>query len=504
MNGSCKRTAHTVITRETVSKFVAGIALAGSISLTGCSSTSTFSAYPAKINPIINTIQTGQTIDFSQCLISECKSNDAILYEMERGRFALIQGKTDVSMKDFADAMERVKQNDEKAKISASDIGANIAATAVNDNAIPYEGEGYERVMLHHYQAINYLKKKDLDGAGVEVRRANAEQEDALKRHDDEVEKSREKAGEENTGSPQDNPAFTTAYAQMDEVAGKVKNSFQNAYTFYLSGFIYEALQQPNDAYIDYKKALEIYPDNASLQKDVVRLAGELKMSEDAAALKTRFNLADVAAIPAGNGDLLVLFEDGFVPQKQQIKIPLPVPNVGLMAAAFPIYREKTAPSNSLFIESNGGVIGSTEQICDFRALSVKALKEKVPVIATRQVARILVKGAATKAAKDHLGAFGELGMSIWNLVSENADLRSWVSLPADAQVLRVALPAGTYKMLLKQRGTLKTASVDVEIAGGSRTILHVIRAGLDFYPSVISLAPGKTSQIALGAKVQL
>jgi len=59
--------------------------------------------------------------------------------------------------------------------------------------------------------------------------------------------------------------------------------------------------------------------------------------------------------------------------------------------------------------------------------------------------------------------------------------------------------------MLLKQKGTVKTASVDVEIAGGSRTILHVIRAGQEFYPSVISLTTtGKAPQLALGAQVPL
>ncbi len=503
MRSSCKRSAHTVITRETLKTFVLCLTGFATLWLSGCASTTTFTSYPSKINPLIGTLQTRQPIDFTQCLLSECKSSDAILYDMERGRFAQIEGNVDISMQDFAAAMEKIKQNDEKARISLSDIGANMAAAAVNDNAIPYEGAGYERVMLHHYQALNYLNKKDLEGAGVEVRRANAEQEDALKRHEEEIEKAQKKAEEKKIGSPLNNKQITSAYAQMDEVAGKVKNSFQNAYTFYLSGFIYEAMRQTNDAYIDYKKALEIYPENTYLQKDVIRLAKELNMGEELDAVKARFK-TDAIAIPANSGDLLVLFEDGFVSQKQQIKISLPVPKIGLLSIAFPIYNAKWTPCNPLTIEKNGDQVGSAETICDFRALSVKALKEEVPVIATRQLVRLVAKGAATKAAKDKLGVFGELGMSVWNFASENADLRSWISLPADVQVLRVALPAGNHKLALKQYGIPTTGSVDVDIAGGSKTILHVVRAGQAFYTSVITLTSGKTAMVMPGAQEKL
>ena len=142
--------------------------------------------------------------------------------------------------------------------------------------------------MLHHYQALNFLTKKDLEGAAVEVRRANNEQEEALRRFESEVEAA-QKAAEKKHISSKSQSAVSSSYAQMDEVAGKVKNSFQNAYTFYVSGFIYELLDQANDAYIDYKKALEIYPENRYLQQDVIRLARALNMGEDLVDLQARF-----------------------------------------------------------------------------------------------------------------------------------------------------------------------------------------------------------------------
>jgi hypothetical protein len=350
--------------------------------------------------------------------------------------------------------------------------------------------------MLHHYQALNYLNKKDLEGAGVEIRRANAEQEELLKRHDKELDESQNKAQEAQTG----NTEIESNYAQLDELAGKVKNSFQNAYTFYLSAFLYEILQQPNDAYIDYKRALEIYPENSFLQKDTIRLATTLKMREELTALKARFNV-DASSIPAADGDLLVLFEDGFAPQKQEVKFTIPVPAVGLVSAAFPIYNEKWTPTEPLTIDQNGKPLALTEPLCDFRALSVKALKEQAPAIITRQVVRVVAKSLAAKAIKDNAGdgiagLLTKITVNAYNYFSENADLRSWITLPANAQILRTTLPAGNHKLTLKQSGPLQTTTVDLNIIPGSRTILYVVRAGQEFYGSAVTFPSGEIAQV--------
>lgn len=462
--------------------------LAALLVLAGCASSSTFTAYPHKIQPLITSMSNRTRMDLSQCLLSECKSSDLILYNMERGRYAQVVGNGDVSMADFSASMEKIRENDEKALISASGLGSNVAATLVNDNALPYEGEGYERVLLHHYQALNYLKKKDLEGAGVEVRRANAEQNDALKRFEKELEKSEQEASKKKV-NPNNVSRVDSQYAQMDEVAGKVKNSFQNAYTFYLSGFIYELMGQSNDAYIDYKKALEIYPDNSYLQKDVLRLAAKLEMREELDELKLRFSSRDseiTAVGDAGSGELLVLFEDGFVPQKHEIKIPLPAGRGGIISIAFPIYQEKWSDQIPLRILNGSDSIGSTEPICDVRALAVKALKEKVPMIVTRQIVRAVAKAVMAAEAKKRGGELGQLAAVLWNLVSESADLRSWLTLPANAQILRTTLPVGSYKLTLQHPMAGGAGYADVTIAAQGKSILLVNRAGKQLYSSVI------------------
>jgi hypothetical protein len=453
--------------------------------LSGCSGTM-FTSYPGKINPIIAGLNAGAALDTGKLLAAECRGSDRILYSMERGRIAHILGNVDGSLRDFNVSMEAIRFNETKALITAVSAAENVGALLFNDNAISYEGEGYERVMLHHYQALNFLTKRDLEGAAVEVRRANNEQVEALRRFEREVD-AVEKEADEKRISSKSQSIVSNRYAQMNEIAGKVKNSFQNAYTFYVSGFIYELLDQANDAYIDYKKALEIYPENHFIQQDVIRLAASLNMEEDLNDLQARFgsHRRRPPTETDNAGELLVLFEDGLAPQKQEVRIALPFREAGLVTLAFPIYAERYTPQIPLSISSDTKFLGSTETICDIRALAVKALKEKAPIIATRQLIRALAKGASNHAAKKQFGDLGILGMNVINYATEQADLRSWLTLPANAQVLRVSLPPGRHRIVARHARGGTTA--DVEILPNGKTLLRVVRVGRHFYTASTS-----------------
>ncbi|MEI8079289.1 MAG: hypothetical protein WCH61_06645, partial [bacterium] len=340
----------------------------------------------------------------SSPLDDQVTGKNRLLYLLERGRLAQIRGDTDPSLRDYAAAIQVLKEQDAQPTVRLTDVAQQGSAVLVNDNLLPYRADGYERVLLHQFQAENYLARNDLEGAGVEVRLANAEQLKALKKHQSEVADARA-AGQRQPTQAGGMAKAEQVYAGLDEVAGQVKNSFQNAYTFYFSGLIYEMLGAPNDAYIDYKKALEIYPANRQLQQDVVRLAASLEMTDDLADLRQRFPGVPPPARPAPGaaptGTVVVLYEEGWVPPKEEIKIPLPVPSLnggfaGLSAVAFPYYSAKgmVMPTPLRVGVDGTGIGGSTEPISNVRAMAVKALKERLPVIITRQVIRTAAKAA--------------------------------------------------------------------------------------------------------------
>jgi len=337
--------------------------------LQACAGSSIFSAYPNQIKPIKAQIAANNFTKPKQELNEHRDDADKILYMMERGRVAQIGADYPTSIADFKAAMDQIRVNEDKAKITASGAAATGAALLTNDNAIPYSGDGYEKVFLYHFQALNYLFSKDLEGAMVEVRRANEEQTFELNKHQKELAAADEKAREQ----AEKNKGFMSSFQAMADIAGRVKNSFQNAYTFYTSAVLYEAMGQPNDAYIDYKKALEIYPDNPYVQKDVLRLAKELHMDGDLDQFKEFKVQPD--PIDDNKGNVVILYEHGFAPPKGEIKIGLHT-DKGIIKAAFPTYAEKWFPETPMVVATDSGELGVTSTIVNIQAMAAKALQE--------------------------------------------------------------------------------------------------------------------------------
>jgi hypothetical protein len=436
--------------------------------LGGCASSSMFSSYPSQMQPIKQEIEAKQYKLAQTTLDAHRKDADKILYMMERGRVSQLANDRKSSIEDFKEVIAAMEANEEKAKISLSDTAAQGTALLSNDNAIPYTGDGHERVFVHQYQAMNYLFSNDLDAASVEVKRANIEQKVALDEHEDELAAAEEKGREYAEG----NKSFMAAFSAMDSVAGKVKNSFQNAYTFYVSGLIYEILGKPNDAYIDYKKALEIFPENVYVQKDVLRLAKQLSMTDDYEMYKKRYPI-EVSNPGKDEGELVVLFEHGFAPAKTETSVPVFTGNQ-VQKVAFPIYAMQWQDPSSLTVAIDGGApIGTTSPIVYVQAMAVKALQEKLPAMLTRQILRVVAKKKMAEQAGKAGGAWVKLGADIFNIVSENADRRSWLTLPNDAQILRSALPEGEYQLSLnngKAAGMMK-----VKVEPGKWTVVRVV-----------------------------
>ena len=296
--------------------------------LSSCAASSIFVSYPAQLRTIQRQIDSNEFGPAQATLSEYTDGADKILYLMEKGRTGQIGKDTKSSIADFTLAMQEIAANDDAAKFTASGAGAQTAALLTNDNAIPYTGESYERIFLHHFQAMNYLFEKNLDAAAVEVRRANEKQMLALQAHEQDIAEFEQKNNQAQ--------GVLNNFDGLNISAGRVKNSFQNAYTFYTSGVIYEILGQANDAYIDYKKALEIFPDNSYLQQDILRLATQLSMKEDLVRFSARFKGKPQVTNGAG-GELIVFYEHGFAPPKLEIKVNLPTFS-GIHSVAFPTY----------------------------------------------------------------------------------------------------------------------------------------------------------------------
>ena len=90
----------------------------------------------------------------------------AFLYHFDEGMLYHYAGKNKESIKHFEQA-EQIYED-----LYAKSVTNEAAALATNDNMRPYRARPFELLMMYQYQILNYLAIGDLDGALVEVRRA--------------------------------------------------------------------------------------------------------------------------------------------------------------------------------------------------------------------------------------------------------------------------------------------------------------------------------------------
>lgn len=437
--------------------------------LCGCAVSSVFNPYPNQAQSFRAAITLDQkeegnaTLEATLAELAEKRSDaDAMLYTMERGRLNQLASNFDASKSDFELVISRFEEQDLAATLSVSSTMGKSSALLTNDNAIPYTGAPYERLFVHHHQAMNYWGLGDLSGAEVEFRKLALEQQILLEQHEKEIAEAEQQAEENDIKLD----ALQSEFAGLDVVAGQVKSSFQNAYSFYTSAAFWEARGELNNALVDYKKAYEINPDSRVIAADVTRVASRL--GENTGSRERNMPGPD-------QGTIVLLYEDGFLPAKTETKISVPTFDSGIVSVAFPYYETRfwQQPSPLLLRYDATSDLLATEPVQDFGALAVKNLKENLPGMITRQVLRAYTKYQMQKQSHDQLGALGGFAANLYNIISESADRRSWLTLPRSGQVQRFNLNAGPNDLRLTVGNVARTLNLNVE--EGRTQVIRVV-----------------------------
>ena len=429
--------------------------------LTGCATSSLFNPYPWQAEQWKSALASDQPEAAVTRLNRRTRGADRLLYLQERGRAAQIAGDLTQSIDDFREVIRLYDEQDDQARIRASGAGAGLTALMVNDNAIPYRGQDYERIMVHGLQALNYWQTGDLDAAAVEFRRVTLEQQVAEQRREREIGDAL--ADGEPVAAVSD---FGRELAGLNSAAASVRSSIQNAYFYYLAGVFREGIGDYNNALVDYKRAWEVNPDLSLLPADIARV-------------EARMNRRYVS----DQGLVVIAYEQGFVPPREEVSLPIPTIH-GYFAIAFPTYGGDLIGPAPLRIEHNGQDPARTEVATAVSGMAARALREAVPGMLARQTLRAAAKYEAQKRANEDLGLFGAFATQVYNLVSETADLRSWLTLPAYAQVARLELPPG--QQTLRLSGSGGSANVEIPVTRGGMTLVRVIDTGTRLHVTVM------------------
>ena len=175
-------------------------------------------------------------------------------------------------------------------------LSKEAVSLVTSDQMRPYPGTRYERLLSHYYRTINYVYLNQLEGALVECRRATA---------------------------------LINYFKGEDE-----KYDFFGAgFLAHLSGILFEATGEWNDAYISYKQAAAYYQ-NASEKTGVempvdighslVRLARRLGFADDLERYQEQYG--EFSPRPENTGELILFYESGYVPSKERGGFDVPDP----------------------------------------------------------------------------------------------------------------------------------------------------------------------------------
>lgn len=436
--------------------------------LQGCASSSVFFPYPTQADAWKSSLAQGQPLGAIGKASAKTSGQDGLLYLEEQARLQQLGGEFEASKASFEQVFSRYEAQADEARIRASGFAAGGASLLTNDNALPYNSEPYERIMGHAFQTFNYLALGDLQGAGVEVRRAALEQRTAELDNEKKIAKAEQEASESNV----DVSKFDGYFQGVNTAAASVTSSITNAWTYYLSAAYWEGLGEYNDALVDYKKAFSLAPDVAFLKQDIERISRKLD-----------------GRWKDQTGVVVILHEQGLVPPKREVMIPIPTIH-GYFSVAFPVYTpEDQLPPVPLHAQAESATV-SSEVLVRVNGAAAKALKDKIPGMLVRQTLRAASKYQAQKQANDSMGLLGALTTQIYNLVSERADLRSWLTLPAYGMATRMELPAGNQVIKLSTSGG--SASVDVPVRVGGVTIVRVVEVGAFLRTDVYPITEGR------------
>lgn len=436
--------------------------------LSGCS---VMRSYDDELKQTIDLVGKGQ---IDQALTQHESNNTGgdfdLLYYLEKGELLRLNSQYNDSASAWLLADQKVNEWENEAKIRAGAILENVGAVVLNDKTRRYDGHDYEKVMLSTRLALDHLLTGDWNAARTEIKKThereaiiaeiNAKDTEALEQE------SKEKGISTTFKDLNGYPVETLNSAEVTTL----KNGYQSAFSHYLAGFVYEALNEQGLASPGYRQAIELRPD--------------IKILEDGlATLETRPGLRQ-----SSETDVLFVVESGTAPTLNSITIPVPVivSNLGVIPISFPVLHSDTSHTLQ---PSTVGIDGKKTlplaAITSLDTLSKRALRDDMPGIIVRGILRAAAKTLAQKALMDQGGgvALAGIALNIANVITESADERTWRMLPATISIARITLPSGKHDITI---GSSKQ-SIDIQ---GSHAIVVTRLLGNQTYWSQPAYGP--------------
>jgi hypothetical protein len=383
--------------------------------VSGCSG-----SYHDTMHEVQHAVQAGNYQLADELLTQEkdlAEGKDRLLYLLDKGLVASLNGQYRESNRVFEEAAFLIEELDYLS------ITGTVSEWIINESTQPYKGEDFERVMVHYYMALNYLMLGELEDALVECRRLN----NVLLMLNDRYEN---------------------------------KNVYKtDAFILYLSGLIYDAMGSVNDAFIDYRHAYDVYrsdyrdyygtPVPSQLLENLLRTSSALGFQDsfDTYARQFQGGYWSTQEEYRESARLVVIWDNGLVPYKAQwiyreyLELGDDVEEGCYVKLAFPDFVRRIPSYNQATVMVKG-MTRPLELAEDVSQIAIKNLEDRRLRTFAKAITRNVLKCAAEYELKEENEFLGWL-FTLVTEVTEQADTRSWLLLPANIHITQLLVPPG-------------------------------------------------------------
>ena len=397
----------------------------------------------------------GNVSSASESAIAQEKNapeKDKLLLRLEKGATLRGSGKVQDSIKAFDEAQILIEKYDAEPELN---LTASVAAILADQTVLDYKGYGYDKIMLDVYQALNRMETRDFDSAAVNLKRAENHIAYLERRKAERIKKESQaiREAQKNQGAMAGAKGLASAevVAELKKVYGEnykgdistqqAKGLYANPFFYWVAGVYY--MNKAVDI-ADKNKAADMFRIGGEVlgNKSVV-LAKDFAMAEDFANGKT--NLTPMT---------YVVYETGTAPIREQFKVSLPIyiaaRNMPHISINFPYLKNKDSFEPNLNILASGKA-QTLETIADFDKIISREFYDELPSVilkmamstSAKATAEYFAARAARQAAGDDwAGILVNIAGSIYQTFTNNADLRTWSTLPKQIKIARFPTPS--------------------------------------------------------------
>ncbi|MGE9294287.1 MAG: COG3014 family protein, partial [Puniceicoccales bacterium] len=397
----------------------------------------------------------------------DTESVDIVIWRLEEATAQRYLNNFSESNVVFGQAGEWISRYDSEAEVSLLDeTGANFT----NQSFLPYTGYYYDRIMMNTYCALNSLQMGNVDEMRVFLNRAYESQENAVYENAADIEKAQEVARQESAKA--ENSNANDAYNVDRALDDKKFNSEITQHYQYLKDYrVYADYVNPYSVFIDGLFSLT----NSMEQNDLERARKNLERVSSMVPGNTylRQDLQTADQILGGASfepTTYVIFETGMAPSRDQIRIDIPLfvvtQSVPYVGAAFPQLKFNNNYVSALNVKA-AGTSYRTQVVCDMDAVVATEFDNRLPLVITKTListgTKALTQWALQEAVKDNSYAYWAVMVTgtIYQAAMNDADLRTWVTLPKQFQYCRLPTPADR-KITISAAGTGMTQTIDL------------------------------------------